>query len=169
MGDRMSRYSEEADGSLRHVVGLLTSQNVTVQYQASASGTQDRGLLTSGFGVRVPDGAPPNPPLTCGFFGSWAACSPLKIVCVVHVCSIRHLMFDHGRPAGRQRRRSACAGAGGLTSESLPGSQIPGRIRTWVRPTCHCANLHTVIEGPDIAVPYRHAKVRRTGYFRDGQ
>jgi hypothetical protein len=29
MGDRMSRYSEEAGDSLRHVGGLVTGQNVT--------------------------------------------------------------------------------------------------------------------------------------------
>jgi hypothetical protein len=28
MGDRMSRYSAEADDSLRHIVGLLTGPNV---------------------------------------------------------------------------------------------------------------------------------------------
>ncbi len=29
MGDRISRYSAEADDSTRHIVGLLTGQNVT--------------------------------------------------------------------------------------------------------------------------------------------
>ncbi len=64
----MSRYSEKADGSLRHVVGLLTSQNVTWWYQASVGEIQDRELLIRGFGVRVPGGAPVIEALTWRFF-----------------------------------------------------------------------------------------------------
>jgi hypothetical protein len=44
----MSRHSAEADGTPWHTVGLLTSQNVTRWYQASASDIQDRGLLIRG-------------------------------------------------------------------------------------------------------------------------
>jgi hypothetical protein len=50
MGDRMSRYSVEADDILRRVVGLLASQNVTTRDQALASGIEDRRLLIRGAG-----------------------------------------------------------------------------------------------------------------------
>jgi hypothetical protein len=54
----MSRHSAEADDTPRHVVGLLTSENVTTRDQASVPGIEDRRLLIRGFGVRVPGGAP---------------------------------------------------------------------------------------------------------------
>ena len=58
MGDRTSPHSAGADDSLRHVVGLRTSENVTRRDQESPCGIEDRRLLIRGFGVRVPGGAP---------------------------------------------------------------------------------------------------------------
>jgi hypothetical protein len=56
-GDRTSRNGAEAGDSTRHVVGLLTGQNVTTRDQPSSSDMDTRGLLIRGFGVRVPGGA----------------------------------------------------------------------------------------------------------------
>lgn len=86
----MSRHSAEADDTPWHAVGLLTSQNVTWWYQASASDIQDRGLLIRGCRASA---------------RAWAASPPKKLSPpgAIDILSVQALLKDPATSARTTR------------------------------------------------------------------